>query len=213
MRPEPEPALQPPQRDLSDFPAYELTEGRQVARSHSHDKGVWWFSSAPSDIDEKGGRFDLQAPRGTIYAADSVDAAVRERLRSATINNAVVSPKLADNFQVTLLTMTQSSRCAHIDVSAAGRYGVTRELATIPPSQYQLSRQWAEAFRKAGFEGIRYGVRFTPGRANAWALFGNAGDAELPHPRVDQILTGREACQKCGLRVTPVPRIESLTLR
>jgi len=75
-----------------------------------------------------------------------------------------------------------------------------------------LSRQWATAFAKAGFDGIRYGVRFTPGQANAWALFGKAGSDEAPQPVIGEIIAGPETCRRAGLWVVPIPRFASLTL-
>jgi len=203
------PALVEPTRPLEAFPAVELPAGRQVARSHSVAFAPWWFASAPTS---GGGRFDLAAPLGTCYVADTIEAAVRERLRDAIMTAGIVSPRLADAFAVSLFATPRAYHCAHIGLSRAARFGVTRELASLTPSHYHLSRTWAAAFQQAGFEAIRYGARFTPGPANAWALFGAAGARERPRPVIDHALTGREACRLSGVRVVPPPRLSSLTV-
>jgi len=204
-----QPALAPPTRNLSAFPAVVLDEGRIVARSHAVENAAWWFASTPPS---GGGRFDLHSPLGTCYVADNAAVAVRERLREAIVAAGVVSPLLAERFAVSVFAMPRAWRCAHIGVARAAGFGVTRELATLTPSQYPLSRQWADALAKAGFEGIRYGARFTPGAANAWALFGRAGSDETPEPVVDKVIPGPEACRQSGLRVAPIPRLASLTI-
>lgn len=204
-----QPALAPPTRDLSGFPAVDLDKGQRVARSHAVTNTAWWFASTPAS---GGGRFDLGSPCGTCYIADNVEVAVRERLRETIVASGVVSPLLAERFAVSVFTMPRAWRCAHIGLAKAARFGVTRELAALAPSQYPLSRQWASAFAATGFEGIRYGARFTPGQANAWALFGRAGGDEAPQPMVDEVIPGPEACRQVGLRVTPIPRFASLTV-
>jgi len=204
-----QPALAAPTRTLSGFPAAVLDKGQSVARSHAVANAAWWFASAPAS---GGGRFDLDSPLGTCYVADNVEVAVRERLRETIVASGVVSPVLAERFAVSVFPMPRAWRCAHIGLAKAARFGVTRELATLTPSQYPLSREWAAALAKAGFEGIRYGARFTPGQANAWALFGRAGGAETPPPVIDEVIPGPEACRKAGFRVVPIPRFASLTV-
>ena len=53
-------------------------------------------------------------------------------------------------------------------------FGVTAELASITP--YDLPQQWAAAFARAGYQGVRYRVRHDPGGSRALALFGPAGE-------------------------------------
>ncbi len=72
-------------------------------------------------------------------------------------------------------------RLANLRVSAAADFGVTRELESMTP--YDVPARWAAAFDAAGFDGIWYGPRFSPGSASAVALFGAAG--EDPHRDVD----------------------------
>ena len=204
-----QPALTHPSPDLRSFPSTHLSEGRRVFRSHKAGYHPWWFSIAPRS---GGGRFDLSTPRGTCYVADTIEAAVRERLRETILASRVITPLLADSFLVSSFAMPRGFTCAHIGVTKAARFGVTRELAALTPGHYPLSREWATAFDDAGFEGIRYGARFTPGPANAWALFGPAGDTMSPYPLVDTVISGREACHKTKIKVLPIPRLSALTV-
>ena len=203
------PALRSPRLDLGGFPSARLTRSRLVARSHRVEFDPWWFSSTPP---RGGGRFDLEAPRGTCYVADDLSTAVRERLRETLIAAGVVSGVMADSFVVSLFHPARDYRCAHIGVAKAARFGVTRELGTCTPRHYPLSRAWATGFDQAGYEGIRYGARFAPGPANAWALFGPAGKGEPPEPEIDQVIPGREACRLIGVNVLPIPRSTALTV-
>ena len=203
------PALTEPAGALASFPTAVLPTGRRVARSHSAERSPWWFASAPP---AGGGRFDLVAPRGTCYVADTVETAVRERLRQTLSASGVVTTRMADSFAVSLFAAPRAFTCAHIGVARAARFGVTRELESLTPGNYVLSRAWASALCDAGFEGVRYGARFTPGPANAWALFGSAGDRERPLPVIDCTLSGRDACHRTGIRVLPVPRLCDLSI-
>ena len=201
------PALTSPPDNLQAFPSVNLFENRIVARSHKVTYHPWWFASSPT---EGGGRFDLADPRGTCYVADTIDAAVRERLREKILTRQPISTRLADSFAVSLFAMPRSFRCAHIGLRRAALFGVTRELESLPPRYYPLSREWAEAFAQADFEGIRYGVRFTPGRPNAWALFERAGGEVLPKPSVNLVIDGRDACRRSGIVVQDIPRSTAL---
>lgn len=203
------PAIQSPSRSLAGFPNAILPAGRLVVRSHSPGRNPWWFASAPAN---GGGRFDLDAPLGTCYVADEVEVAVRERLRESLLSCGMVTPLAADSFVISIFSIPTSYRCAHIGVSRAAGFGVTGELATLTPGNYTISRQWAMAFCSSGFEGIRYSARFAPGRANSWALFGQAGANQRPQPVIDSTITGQDACRRCGIKVVPIPRLSSLTV-
>lgn len=208
-QPEGQPALSSPPSNLRSFPSARLDEGRQVARSHKTTNDPWWFSSIPAF---GGGRFDLPAPRGTCYVADSITTAVLERLRETLVRSGVVTTRMADSFIVSLFAIPGTYRCAHIGVAKAAHFGVTRELATLAPRYYPLSQEWADSFDRNGYEGIRYGTRFAPGPANAWAIFGMSGADMRPHLVVNEKVSGREACRRSGIRVQPIPRLSALTV-
>jgi hypothetical protein len=204
------PALSGPAADLdlTRFPAVELPAGRHVFRAHSRHVGPWWFSQSDQG---RSGRFDLASPRGTLYVADGVETAVRERVRGRAPGNRA-GLALVDDLVVSEWATARAYRCANLDTSLAARFGVTRELTALHERHYGLTQAWAEAFAAAGFEGLRYGARFTPGRANAWALFGQAGDAERPEPAIEAVIAGPDACRQAGLSVAGAPVLGHLNI-
>lgn len=71
------------------------------------------------------------------------------------------------------------ARLAATTRKAAGKYGVATELATIIP--YDLPLRWAQAFRAAGFDGIRHELRHDQrARPAGVSLFGPAGRSRDP---------------------------------
>jgi hypothetical protein len=188
-----------PSLDYADFPAASLSAGTEVVRAHGL-KSPWWFSS--------GGRFGLPKPAGTSYFGDDVAVCLRERLGVIT-KAAVISPSVVANTRVSFLTMPRAWRCANLTDSSTAEYGVTNALAAEPPlldeesgkETYQLGPSWAAILYAAGFQGIRYLARFTPGPPNAWALFGKFGAKEQPPPSIHTI-SGAEAFAMIGKPVT-----------
>lgn len=175
------PAQQGPPADLAGFPVSRATAQTRLHRAHDRDRGPWWFSS------DGAGRFDLPAPRGSCYLASTALAAVRERLGPVLAARATLPASALEHVVVSRLrpaTDGRPLRLANLRVSAAGSYGVTRELESMTP--YALPRRWAVALADHGLDGVRYGPRFTPGSASAVALFGPAGTdptrAVDPHP-------------------------------
>ncbi|MDR1807808.1 MAG: RES family NAD+ phosphorylase [Propionibacteriaceae bacterium] len=188
-----------PAADYASFPAATLAAGSEVVRAHG-PRPPWWFSAS--------GRFGLRPPRGTLYAADDVATALRERHGVITLA-AVVHPAIAAQTRVSYLRLGRDWRCADIGHPDAAGFGVTRELAAAAPvldpgtgaETYQAAPAWAEAFDRSGAAGIRYGARFSPGPDNAWALFGAAGDSERPAPAV-RTITGETAFRLIGVTVS-----------
>ncbi|MFC6005939.1 RES family NAD+ phosphorylase [Angustibacter luteus] len=172
-----EPAQQGPPGHLTAFPAHRLSPTSPLYRAHQRDRGPWWFASG-------GGRFDLVEPRGTCYLATTASAALRERLGPVLARRATVPASTLDGVVVSTLRPGAASssellRLANLRSSRAAEFGVTRELESMTP--YDVPRRWASAFDAAGWGGIRYGPRFSPGGASAIALFGPAGeDANRP---------------------------------
>lgn len=151
-------------------------------RAHLAARGPWWFASG-------GGRFDLPTPRGTCYLATSALTAVRERLGPVLAARRAVPAAALDDVVVSRLALGPPTsgtplRLANLRATGAADFGVTRELESMTP--YAVPCSWAAAFDVAGFDGLWYGPRFSPGRASAVALFGAAGaDAGRvvdPHP-------------------------------
>ncbi|MDR1214717.1 MAG: RES family NAD+ phosphorylase [Propionibacteriaceae bacterium] len=196
--------LGPADRDLTGFPSASLPPNRPLFRSHACDKDVWWFNG------DLTGRFDLAQPQGTFYVADDIETAVRERLRHELVRTGLVPDGLAQAMAVTELTTGRRWRCAHLASAQAAGFGLTKELVTM--SDYTVPQAWAQVFDRAGFQGLRYGSRFTTGPATAWALFGRAGSGQRPAPVVRRRWSGPEACRRAGLTVLGPPPAAALKL-
>ena len=205
------PSIGLPPSELKEFPLAILDANKSIVRSHRAERSPWWFSAAP-DSEQIGGRFDLITPNGTCYVADTVEVATRERLRETVLAARIVSSDFADSFSVSTFTVPKAYNCANIDSTQAANFGVTRELAALPPAYYPISRAWASAFSESAFKGIRYGARFSPGAESAWALFGKAGDDDSHYTPKTETISGRVACQRVGVAVAPHPRLSNLTI-
>ncbi|GAB3692116.1 RES family NAD+ phosphorylase [Angustibacter aerolatus] len=196
------PAQGPPPSSLQGFPVSRTGPGTALYRAHDHDLGPWWWSSGGP------GRFDLEAPRGTCYLATTALVALRERLGPVLSARAVLPASTIERVVVSRLRLPAAARLANVRVAAAAAHGVTRELESMTP--YAVPQAWAAAFDRAGFDGVRYGPRFSPGAASSIALFGAAGAPEAdagfvvdPHPVPALDVPGRPD-------VVPVPRRRDL---
>src|SRR5690606_18326146 len=109
-----------------------------------------------------GGRFDLPEPDGTCYVADSARVALRERLGPVLGGAASIPRAAVAGVVVSHLALVSDANLANTRVTAAADFGVLRELTTM--ASYEIPRAWARAFRAAGFAGVVYDPRFTPGR-------------------------------------------------
>lgn len=163
----------------------------------------WWFSS------NGGGRFDLEAPRGTCYLAFDPITALLE----------VIGPRLGgavsrDFFTERVIRSVSPPKRGRMADSTSRRalgYGVTPEIGVIVP--YGLPRRWAERWREAGFDGVVYWARHDPQRSKSLALFGNAGERTNWPPGtsrpIDKALIARLE-NDCGIEVLDVPRLDQL---
>jgi hypothetical protein len=162
----------PPPAALTGFPAYHLGTDTDVFRAHGADRGPWWFGN------DGGGRFDVAAPRGTCYVALDPLSALRERLGPVLGPAQAVPESLLEECVVSRLRAVAHCDLADVQSRGAAAFGVTRELESMVP--YAVPQAWARAFDSAGFDGVRYGPRFTPGESSAVALFGAQGAADWP---------------------------------
>jgi hypothetical protein len=189
-----------PTGSLEGFPSVVLGPQTGLFRAHSIHRGPWWFGSDGS------GRFDLPAPRGTCYLALDPESAVRERLGPVLGSLSELPESALADVVVSSLALPRRWPVADVQSRRAAAFGVTRELETMVP--YAVPQAWARALAQERFEGVRYGPRFTPGRASAVALFGEAGDAAWPTDPTP--LPVQEAV--ADLRPWPTPRREDLTV-
>lgn len=191
--------------DLSGFPREVVESTREVFRAHSAGRHPWYFSS------DNAGRFNLDDPRGTCYLADTIRAAVRERVGEQFVNARFVAPEDAQRMRVSRLALPLGLCAADLEAPRVAEYPVTGELSTM--GDYRVTRAWAEAFADAGFEGIHYRGRFSHFEGNSsWAVFGAAGAHDEAPTLVRDELDGFEACAVAGMRVLPAPPSEVVGL-
>jgi hypothetical protein len=196
-------ALRPPDptRSYHSFPCRLLRAGAVLYRAHA--RGPWWFCSQ-GDC-----RFDLPAPDGTCYLATDAGAAVREKVGPALAATGLVPASVLAGVLVSRLSVPEPMQLANpATPTAANRFGMTREIDTAP---YPLAQEWARAWRRAGFHGVRYGTRFTPAaRPTGVALFGPAGERPWPLDPTPELAT--DIARRTGLRLVTPPTAAALTI-
>lgn len=165
-------ALGPPPGSVAGFPAYSVAADTDLYRAHGRDLGPWWFGN------DGAGRFDLRTPRGTCYVALDPLSALRERLGPVLGSSQAVPESLLEEAVVSRLRLPAARDVADTQDRGAAEFGVTREIESTVP--YAVPQAWARAFDEAGFGGVRYGPRFTPGDSSALALFDAEGAADWP---------------------------------
>jgi len=169
------PAIQPASdaHEISRLPRASVqgTFYREHQERPGADNGCWWFSgTAEGETPE--GRFDLSAPRGSLYLAGTERVATRERCgrflaRAAPIPVTFVEGRVISAVDGALHNLADFTHDGAADV------GVTREIGTL--DDYAVTSTWAAAADRDGFTGLRYFPRFTTGDGKAFAVFGEAG--------------------------------------
>lgn len=181
--------------NLANYPRHRFPAGQVVYRSHSRRLGPGYFASAPADP-RGGGRFDLESPEGTCYVATDALVALRERFGPELMDIGEVPVSLVQETAVSRLRLPDAVRAADTSSQQAGNFH-TLELVTT--DDYELTQQWARAFRRAGFEGVRYQARFsTVSEPGAIALFGDGGPAEWEAEGLDDVAA---LARKGGIKV------------
>jgi len=188
-------AQQPPaaDTDLSQFPT--VDKNGHLYRAHTASFGPWYFSA------DGRGRFDLTNPHGTCYLADTVGAAVRERLGEQFTTDRWVAPEDAQKMVVSKLAV-HLSHVADLESADVGNYPITQELTSM--EDYQVPQAWARAFHAAGMSGIHYRGRFSYTAGDSWAMFG-AGGPDSTSPVDPNPVGGFDACGLANIRVLPAP--------
>ena len=197
--------LAEPPDQLLGFP-----EADSVPELHrlSEFPGSWWFASTDGADDGSGGRFDLPAPNGTCYLADSLAGAVVEKLLRAPVK-VVVAERLDELFH-TVVAVRRMPPVADLAARRATGFGLNAEIHTT--LDYGRTRRWAVALHAAGFRGVRHRLRGdVTQRLAGWALFGTAGLRHrapngmstnvrpLDRTEVEQVL------QRLGVELRPIP--------
>lgn len=199
-------AQQPPDpaHDYRRFPRRSFRAGSRWFRQHDAADGPWWFSSSTD------GRFDLPAPNGTCYLANSAQAAARERIGPDMAATGHVPASIVEGRVMSNLALPHLAVAANLDADrAADGYGVTGELTVMTP--YSIPQAWAVALHSAGFDGIVGRLRFSLSRAVGLALFGGAGARRQwsadpdPQPLVDVV-------RRMGIDVVGPPNDDQVTI-
>ena len=122
----------------------------------------WWYSSSdPAAL--TGGRFDLEAPHGTCYTAESLDGALVEKLlRTGT--KVVAEERLGELFHA-VIDVRRNPAVANLAAAKATGFGVNNEIHTS--LDYRMPRRWAMALRRAGWRGLRHLLRGDPSGSTA----------------------------------------------
>lgn len=165
----------PPGHSLAGFPGTVNRTTKHFHRCHQIANGAWYFSSALAP--GAGGRWDLSAPGGTCYLAQSPEGALMEAVGTDLADHGFVTSTFLAARQITELRLPSVTMTADLTAPTVSDHGVTSELTGAIP--YTLTQQWAKAFMAAGFGGITYGLRFRP-NAKGLGLFGPAGPADHP---------------------------------
>lgn len=173
--------------------------------------GAWWFASTDGTDDTGvGGRFDLPAPNGTCYLADSLGGAVVEKLLRAPVK-VVVAERLDELFH-TVVAVRRMPPVADLAARRATGFGLNAEIHTT--LDYGRTRRWAVALHGAGFRGLRHRLRGdVTQRLAGWALFGTAG---LRHRAPNGMTTSvrrldrlevEQVLDRLGVEVRPIPSV------
>jgi hypothetical protein len=181
-----------------------LAPERTLWRVARDGHGPWWFGSSLQ------GRFDLPPPDGTCYLASDDLGALLEILGPDLLPGAGAPSSLLAGRRLWAVSVPRRQRLADTIGERAVAW-VTGELSTITP--YHLPQVWALAFRRNGFDGLRYAARHRTGRRPfVVALFGTAGERAWGAGRrvtIDEMHRKRLA-DRCGILLFDVPSDDEL---
>lgn len=198
----------PPSSDRlkAGFPSRTIRAGTKLYRTHRAELGPWWFNGNGY------GRFDLTPPAGTCYGAESEVIAVLEKWAGICL----IPRTEVTRHMMSTLVVDRDVRVADVTSNAAISFGVTSEISTT--ADYDLTQQWANALRAAGFGGVRYWARHELTHRKACvALFGMHGDhADTPttpseytvlstQPLADRNDLWRALQEDTGIEVLDIP--------
>lgn len=161
-----------PARNYTDFPAY--NHRARVGRYRAHGlHNPWYFSNSI-------GRFNLEAPRGTLNTASSQEVAVREFLGVAFVGDPAIPASIIAERWISHLEIP-GIKAADFTAGAASAFGIVPGDVTTPmDDNYAMTRAWATAMEAAGFEGIQSRSRFGAGtHPTCLYIFGRAGENEI----------------------------------
>jgi hypothetical protein len=138
----------------------------------------WWFASRDADQPEVAGRFDLEAPAGTCYFADTPIGALIEKLTDPADLEPLISTATLASLQV---WQGRVPAAVAIADTTDRRSRIPKELGAS--ASYERTWAWADALYEDGRQGIRWWLRLDPGPGQGIAFFGPASAPDaLPDP-------------------------------
>ena len=168
---------------LTDHPPRTLAGAGlvRVWRRHLANGAVraspWWFASAPADP-HTGGRFDLPAPAGACYLAETVAGAVLEALQVHLAN--LPAAELAARGAMRTEAPAGMPPAADLTDPVGVQLALTS--AVWAGTDRPLTQRWAAAFRRDGWWALHGGIQHDPtGTLRGVALFDQAGEHEPTH--------------------------------
>lgn len=161
-----------PDKDYAGFPVYH--HRARVCRYRAHGlHSPWYFSNSV-------GRFNLDAPKGTLNSASTEEVAVREFLGVAFVGDPAIPASMIADRWISQLEIP-GIKAADFTAGAASAFGIVPGDITAPMDDgYAMTRAWAAAMDAAGFGGIQSRSRFGAGtNPTCLYVFGPAGEHEI----------------------------------
>jgi hypothetical protein len=166
----------------------------------------WWFDDSPL------GRFNpTGSGQGTCYLGFDELAGLLEVLGTEMAGGTVHFDELAIR-SVFALDGSIPQPIADLASRRAAGFGVSNALSSMTP--YDVPQEWARAFVKFKFQGIRYRTRFDTGpRPRGVAVFGKPGSntrrwrvaRQVPAAQFEEALLHR-----CNIKVMRTPDLSAL---
>lgn len=193
-----------PAKDYTGFPAY-LHRAR-VLRYRAHGEHDPWFFANGS------GRFNLEAPRGTLNTASSAEVAVREVLGIALVGDPDIPASLITNRWISSLEIPEV-KAADFTSGEAAAFGVVPGDVTAPTDDnYATTRAWARTMDTAAFGGILARSRFGAG-TNPTCLFTFGPEGQHVLGETNDKVTMRSVIETMhGYNIIPIPSSDVLVI-
>lgn len=196
----------PPADDLSGFPSAAVAASTKWHRCHQTQHEPWFYASHPADK-IGGGRWDLPAPNGTCYVAESAGAALKETAGPDLHDHGFVTGSWADARSVSGVELGAKVSVADMTDAAVSDHGASNEL--VGALRYRITQAWARGWHAAGLGGVQYGLRFAANLIGL-GLFGPAG--ARTGGRVLGARSAREVASTSGVRVVEVPASRDMNI-
>jgi hypothetical protein len=101
---------------------------------------------------------------GSCYFAERPEGCLLEVCRSFT---SVIPKSELDSRRLLRFELPEDRRLADCTAERARLFGITAEIHSTP--RYEETQAWADAFARAGFQGIRYLLRHDPAQRLNWS--------------------------------------------